>query len=242
MIESVIESLKLLHIVAQYPNRGLSELSRVSELNKSRTFRMLTTLASQNFITQNDDGSYQLGYQLLILGQYARNQTNLIQAVETESESLQKLFNENLQLRILEGNAVVQIWRKSSSQSLQVRSEAGNRRKLGAGASGKVLLAFTSSKIQEQYLKSLPYEQSQQIQQILTEILNNGFYLSKSELTQGVYAIAFPIFNAKKQCIASFSMSIPQIRATPKYLEEITVLMQKVSQRISTLLGFIPPL
>lgn len=111
-ISSVTETLKLLNIVAKHPNTGLSELARLAELNKSRTFRILCTLAEQHFVYQAKDGSYQLGHQLLVLGQAAHHQLSLIQAVEQTSEKLSALFNENLQLRVIENNEVVQIWRK----------------------------------------------------------------------------------------------------------------------------------
>lgn len=247
MINSVTESLKLLNLVAQHPNTGLSELSRLSGLNKSRTFRMLSTLCAHHYVIQHSDGSYRLGHQLLILGQYARNQTTLIQVVDTESDLLTRQFNENLQLRIIEENDViekndvVQIWRKSSSQSLQVTSMAGNRRPLGAGAAGKLLLAYAKPPIQQAFLDSLSPTLAQETQHTLAQIRKNGYAISQSELTQGVGAIACPIFDFTQECIASFSMSIPQIRLESTRLDDITTAMKHTSQQISTLLGFIPP-
>lgn len=236
-ISSVTESLKLLQLVAQYPNRGLSELARLSGLNKSRTFRMLCTLVDQHFVLQNADGSYQLGHQLLILGQYARQQTNLIQAVEKVSETLSLRFNENLQLRILDHQQVVQIWRKTSTQALQVRSNVGNQRELGAGAAGKVLLAFATPDFQQHYLSQLAPPQAERLATLTTTIQRDGFYLSQGELTAGVYAVAVPIFNAEQRCIACFSLSVPEVRATETRLQEIIEAMQQASKHLSQLLG-----
>lgn len=236
-ISSVAESLKLLHLVAEHPNKGLSELARLSGLNKSRTFRMLCTLAEQHFVLQNAEGRYQLGHQLLILGQYARQQMSLIQAVEAVSEPLSVRFNENLQLRILDSQQVVQIWRKSSTQALQVRSNVGNQREIGAGAAGKVLLAFAEPDFQQHYLSQLDPPQAVRLSALIATIQRDGVYLSQGELTAGVYAIAVPIFNAEQRCIACFSLSVPEIRATSERVQEIINAMQQASRQISKLLG-----
>ncbi len=237
-ISSVTETLKLLNIVAKHPNTGLSELARLAELNKSRTFRILCTLAEQHFVYQAKDGSYQLGHQLLVLGQAAHHQLSLIQAVEQTSEKLSALFNENLQLRVIENNEVVQIWRKVSSQSLQVRSVVGNRRPLGAGAAGKLLLAFAESSIRERFLETCSQAQIQQWNIDFTQIQQSEVSISKGELTQGVCAVAVPIFNAQGECIASFSMSIPNVRAENERLEQIIFEIKQASIQISTLLGY----
>ncbi|MGX2969527.1 IclR family transcriptional regulator [Ursidibacter sp. B-7004-1] len=237
-ISCVAETLNLLNIIAKFPNKGLSELARLSELNKSRTFRILCTLTEYHFIYQTKDGSYQLGHQLLILGQAVHNQLSLIQAVENVSERLSLLFNENLQLRVIENNEVVQIWRKVSSQSLQVRSMVGNRRPLGAGAAGKLLLAFAEQSVRESFLVTCSEEQIQQWERDCSQIQQDGLSISKGELTQGVCAIAAPIFNTQGQCIASFSMSIPDVRAEDAKLVQIITEMKQAAEQISTLLGY----
>ncbi|MGX3067327.1 IclR family transcriptional regulator [Ursidibacter arcticus] len=148
------------------------------------------------------------------------------------------LFNENLQLRVIENNEVVQIWRKVSSQSLQVRSMVGNRRPLGAGAAGKLLLAFAEQSVRESFLVTCSQEQIQQWERDCSQIQQDGLSISKGELTQGVCAIAVPIFNTQGQCIASFSMSIPDVRAEDAKLVQIITEMKQAAEKISTLLGY----
>lgn len=50
--------------------------------------------------------------------------------------------------------------------------------------------------------------------------------------------MAVPIFNAQGECIASFSMSIPNVRAENERLEQIIFEMKQASIQISTLLGY----
>ncbi|MBO1928988.1 hypothetical protein J4731_06945 [Providencia rettgeri] len=64
-------------------------------------------------------------------------QINYIQVAEVEAEQLRQRFDENIQMRIRDNDEILQVLHKPSGQSLQVRSEAGNRRPLGSGASGE---------------------------------------------------------------------------------------------------------
>lgn len=236
-IQSVADALLLLNIVAENPNKGLSELARISQFNKSRVFRMLCTLVAQNYVYQHSNSTYQLGHQLLVLGQSARSQTTLIQAVEQESEALTQAFNENLQLRIAENDQVVQIWRKVSTQALQVRSTVGNKRPMGDGAAGKVLLAYSEAAQQANFFAQMPECKRADLQVTLQQITAQGFYLSKGELTAEIYAVAVPIFDARNYCIASFSLSIPQSRADEQRLAQIISQMKLAGSAISERLG-----
>lgn len=230
-INSLNDALHLLQVVAAHPDCGLSELARLSGLNKSRTYRMLCTLADNYFVQQNpQNGTYCLGYAALVLGQAARSQVDLAKAADAVSDNLMLEFNENLQLRIMENLETVQIWRRVSSQSLQVRSSIGNRRALGNGAAGKLLLAFAPSDIQAACQSVSAAE--------LSQIKQQGFAISHGELTSGVCAFAVPIFNAQGECVASFSLSAPQSRTDENRAQAILAALKIAAQNISRQLGF----
>lgn len=238
-ISSVAHTLHLLQIVAEHPDKGLSELSRLSGMNKSRTYRMLCTLAQFHFVRQNpDSGTYALGHQLLVLGQAARSQTSLIQVAEPLIEPLSSEFNENLQIRILEGDEVVQIWRRSSSQALQVRSAIGNRRPIGAGASGKILLAFAADEQRNKVLSRLSTAEASVLLAQIAAIREEHFYASRGELTAGACAFAVPIFTLNGACAGCLSLSAPQSRIDETQALRIRNRLKETGEAISAALGY----
>lgn len=236
-ISSVQDALYLLQIVAAHPDCGLSELARLSGLNKSRTYRMLCTLSQCHFVCQHPQtGTYSLSHAALVLGQAARAQVDLAKAADAVSDSLMAQFNENLQLRIIEGLETVQIWRRVSSQSLQVRSSIGNRRALGSGAAGRLLLAFAPQNIQATFIRTQHWSAEQQAQ--LDTIRRQGFAISQGELTSGVCAFAVPVFNAKGECAACFSLSSPQSRTDETRSQAILAALRQAADNMSQQLGF----
>lgn len=239
-IDSLSQALHLLQIVADNPNTGLSELARLSELNKSRAYRMLCTLAEHNFVIQNEDSSYQLGHQLLTLGHIAKSQSSWLNIAESVIEPLTAEFNENIQIRIRENLEIVQVWRRVSSQPLQVRSEAGNRRRLGAGAAGKVLLAFAPEEVKEDFFSTQSTEQTQALQEKVQQVQQYGFYISNGDLTEGVCAIAVPLYDAQKQCIACLSLSAPISRMPQERLQLILNRLKEAADTLFIRLGGLP--
>lgn len=236
IVTAVDDALLLLMLLGEKNNLGLSELARLSAMNKSKVYRLLCTLENRHFVQKNDNPvTYHLGHQLLSLGNCARQQINYIQIADVEAEHLRQLFDENIQLRIRDHHEILQVLHKPSGQSLQVRSEAGNRRTLGSGASGRVLLAYSPSEIQSYFT-----EKNQQLAHSLVEIRSQGFAITRGELTAGIGAIAAPIFAQNGECIAALSISLPLSRFTEEKQQFMTKQLAQSALRVSRQLGYYP--
>lgn len=229
MIASIETAFALLHFVRDHPDCGLSEIARATAINKSRAYRMLSDLCALGYLQQHPDtANYRLGIQSLLLGQAARSQHDLLTLALPEIDALAIRFDENVQLRIRDGQECVQIFARKSRQELQVRSQVGNRRKLGLGASGKLLLAYAPEEMIAALLPELPYDKT-----ALANIRQQGYAQSLAELTDGVCAIAAPIFSADSSCHATLSLSLPSIRADEQTIATIREAIIQAAQRIS---------
>lgn len=236
IVTAVDDALLILMLLGEKNNLGLSELARLSGMNKSKVYRLLCTLENRHFVQKNESPvTYHLGHQLLSLGNCARQQIDYIQVAEIEAEQLRQRFDENIQLRIRDNDEVLQVLHKPSGQSLQVHSEAGNRRALGSGASGRVLLAYSPLDVQSHFTTKNP-----SLSQTLTDIHSRGFAITRGELTAGIGAIAAPIFTQNGDCIAALSISLPLSRFSDEKEKEMTEQLLQSALRISRQLGFIP--
>lgn len=229
MIASVSAALGVLKGVAAKPGIGLSELARSLGMQKSRTFRILDTLVAEGFVVQDADKGYHLGMQAMILGHSARRGTGIISKAEGLIERLAEKFDENIQIRVRDGLVSVQIYARKSHQRLRVESSAGNRRPLGLGASGRLLLAHTPP----EEIKDSEYTGRPMSAKEREEILRRGFTDSAGELTEGIEAVAVPIFGSDGRCHVCLSASVPSARMNPVYKTALISGLQEVASALS---------
>lgn len=234
-VASLDSALQLLNLLADCLGIGLSEIARRSGITKSRVYRLLATLEARFYVQKSGDPvTYRLGHQILVLGVSARSQNLLLSAAEPWLDQLSESLNENLQIRLSEAEEVVQIISRTSKQTLQVRSAVGNRRRLGEGPSGKLLLAYASQALQDKYVDQAkdPALLSAQLREIRLQQLSR----SQGELTPGVWAFAVPIFDSHRECIAALSLSAPMQRAELS-ADEIIRQLSQAAAAISAQLG-----
>lgn len=219
-IAAVDEALALLLQVAQNPGLGVTELSVRSGNTKARTFRLLYTLEQRNFVVRRGPRPcYYLDVQSLYIGVAAQEQIDFVRAARQHLLALGRVSNENVQLRVRDGLECVCVDHWQSTQSTRVKSEAGSRRSLHAGASCKLLLAFAPQEVRHALLGTdLPrytprtITQRSKLIQELNRIQTDGYATSDGEITVGVVAIAAPIYDANGQVIAALSIAGPEIR------------------------------
>lgn len=231
-VGSVITALELLNLIANSPDIGLSEIARRVNLNKSRCYRLLTTLNRAGYIEQDENTkAYRLGYQAAKIGQQSLNQSHLMRVVVQEVDRLQQTFNESFQVYINQPNfKISQIYRRGSTQVLRVMSQFGTLRNLGQGASGKVLLAYAAEDVLNAFIQAHPQENINKSE--LAQIQSEGFYRSNGELTKGVIALAVPIFSRDGVLIAAISCSLPEVRKDEQVIESIVNQLAEAAGRI----------
>ncbi|MDI9223622.1 IclR family transcriptional regulator [Pantoea sp. EABMAA-21] len=215
LVASVDIALRLMNIIAEKGAMGLTELSRVSGINKSRVYRLMCTLEDRHYIVKSGEPVvYRLGYQALVVGRSAKEQNTLVRLAGPILDHLQSMHDENLQIRVREHDEMVQIMSRASMQPLQVRSRAGNRRRLGEGASGEVLLAFAPQAVQEIFIRE--NENGIGFTDYLNNIREKNIAITKGAITPGIWAFAVPVFDENMMCVASMSLSAPAERAMNK--------------------------
>lgn len=231
-VGSVITALELLNLIADCPDIGLSEVARRVNVNKSRCYRLLTTLNKAGYLEQDENTkAYRLGYQAAKIGQQSLNQSHLMKVVVQEVDRLQQTFNESFQVYINQPNfKISQIYRRGSTQVLRVMSQFGTLRGLGQGASGKVLLAYAAAETIDAFIAAHPELNVNQAE--LTQIQREGFYRSNGELTKGVIALAVPIFSRDGVLIAAISCSLPEVRKDEQVIQSIVNQLAEAGSRI----------
>jgi DNA-binding IclR family transcriptional regulator len=228
-ISAVDEALALLLIVAQKPGLGVTELAKASGNTKARAFRILFTLEQRNFVLRKNPGPcYFLDIQALYIGVAAQEQIALVRTARQYLLALGRECNENVQLRVRDGLECVCIDHWQSTRTTKMKSGAGSRRKLHAGASCKLLLAHAPPEVKHALLNSelLRYSKN-----TITQRSSDG------EITPDVMAIAVPIFNAQNEVVAALSLAGTKLRFEEQhahYLQRLNHYADLLSSALKT--------
>jgi IclR family transcriptional regulator, KDG regulon repressor len=244
-VASVDSALRLLAIVADHPRLGLSELAERAELNTSRAFRLLSTLAAHRLVERlGEPAVYTLGTQALVLGIAAGRQIDLAAAAQAPLMRLVELFNEACQIRVRDGDESICIARVDSTQPVRVFGTIGNRRPIHVGASGKLLLAYAPEQEREHILARRMHSYTEEtridadaLRQELADIRKQEYAISRGEATAGVMAIAVPVLASGSHALAALGISIVAARFDETKLPEIIEQMHGASREISRLIG-----
>ena len=237
-VAAVDEALALLLLVAQSPGLGVTELSVRSGNTKARAFRLLYTLEQRNFVARRGAGpGYFLDVQSLYIGVAAQEQIDLVRMARQHLLALGRSCDENVQLRVRDGMECVCVDHWQSLHPTKAKSGAGSRRRLHAGASCKLLLAFAPQDVRHtllgadlpRYTSSTITQRSRLIQE-LNRIRTDGYAVSSGEITEGIVAIAAPVHDVDGEVIAALSVAGPEGRILPHQQKYRELLVQHATQ------------
>ena len=240
IVDAVDNSLKLLSYIAEHPGLGVTELSAQIGINKSRAYRMLCTLELHRFIVQDArSATYALGPQAFVLGVAAAQQNTLVRMASRHMLALNQAINETIVLRVREGLETICLARCETTHPVRAVGAVGNRRLLGKGASGKVLLAFAPDAIRAEYLaqagtaRKIPDAFMKEID----AVARRGYAVSLGEMTSGAVAISAPVRDMSGDTIAAVAISGPEMRIGRKEIPDYLERLQACARTISAELG-----
>lgn len=245
-VAAVDEAIKLLLLVAGQPGLGLTELARRSGVTKARAFRLLTTLEQRDLVKRRGDpATYFLSLQALHLGAAAHAQNDLLQVVREPIERLGRRFNETVAVRVREGLETVSIARWESTQSLRVHGEVGQRHKLHAGASSKVLLSHAPPEVleavlameRERFTPATPVAKAALLREVKL-VRESGYAISLGERAPDTAGMAVPIRDGSRAVVAALTISMPASRMKGREQEFLQVLSTEAAEA-SRRLGYV---
>jgi len=123
----------------------LTELSRRTGLYKSTVLRLLAALEHGGFIRKLEDGRYAIGPQPLRLATVYQGSFEVGDVIEPMLKRLSAASGETASFYVRHGNMRVALFRVEPSRAVRASVRVGQEYPIEQGASGKVLLAFSSS-------------------------------------------------------------------------------------------------
>jgi IclR family KDG regulon transcriptional repressor len=247
-VAAVDRALKLLEAVAESPNIGLSELSRLTGMTKTLAFRMASTLEARGYLLKDPiTRSYALGYKPLYLSERMQHESHLLRVAEPYLDELVQRTRENVSLTVREGGHTVCIALRQSPQPIRLYAELGRQAPLHVGGGPKLLLAYAPAELQAEVLAGKlerftpeTIVDPKRLGVLLERIRHQGYNVSHGDLDPGAFSVAAPLRDHAGRVVAAISVAGPQSRLTAD-LEKLYVRMiVDVADEISSRLGANP--
>jgi DNA-binding IclR family transcriptional regulator len=221
----------------EQPEQTLAAIQHATGLPSATTYRLVTELVEWGALDRIGRGRYRIGIRLWQLGSLAPQARNLRDVALPFLQDLLEVTHEVVHLVVLDEGQALYIERLMSRPEVHVRSRVARRLPLHAPGPGKVLLAHSPPEFLEEIISAgLPRQARNTItdpavlRRVLPTIRENGYCLSRDEMTDGASSVAAPVRSGTDEVIASISVVVPSGR---RRLEQLVPAVRVAAAGIS---------
>jgi DNA-binding IclR family transcriptional regulator len=223
----------------------LGDLSATTITPKASLHRLLQTLQSRGYVTQDGPtGRYAIGVRCFELGSMWAQNLDVRAIAAPYLVRLNAVSQETVHLGVYEHGDVVYVDRLESPQQVVAKSYVGRRCPATCVATGRVLLAYSEqAEIDRVLSEPLPTYTSRSITDpgrlaaMLTEIRIDGYGINRCSYRDDVSGIAAPIRDHTGRVIASVGLCLPDHRFVDERFDLLRDATVQAAVDISRALG-----
>lgn len=238
---SLARGLRLLLTVADRGEIRADDLARLLEMPLSTVYRYLRTLGEFGFVDRSD-GRYRLGPRLLIGTESSLSSERLTRHSDPVLRMLAEETGETAVITRRVGLSAMCLHQVESRRAMRVVLEPGGLAPLYAGATSRVLLAFSPPEILEEVVGAglepvAPNTPSERIlRDGLREIRSDRIVVSEGELIAGSVGVAVPIF-WEKEIVGALGLIGPDARCGLTWRSRARRALRDAAETLMTAIG-----
>jgi IclR family transcriptional regulator, acetate operon repressor len=202
-IQSVARATDILLEVAR-SSQGLTAKEITARLGISRqgTYHLLHTLTGAGFLHRTDDGRYALGLKIGTLAAAFGRHLQPAERLSPHVRALARATGETAYAAGWQGAEIVVVSVARGDSPVQAAEVVPGTAEDGhARASGKLLLAYASAELREEYLRAHPLRRRtpntvtdrRRLRKQLENVREQGYALDLEEFAEGLCCLAVPI-------------------------------------------------
>ncbi|MCP4272574.1 MAG: IclR family transcriptional regulator [Gammaproteobacteria bacterium] len=220
-VQSVTRAFSILNAFdKQRTTLTSTEIAARVGLNNKTVHRFLLTLEAVGAVSRMGRGRFCLGMTLAELGNQVAIHRVLNEISQPYLEHMAKLYNESVQVAVLDGTNIISIAHIPSTHSLTIGIREGKHWPAYCTAIGKVLLADMDDTTLKTFLADCKYEKrtvntitnATDFMAHISDVRAQGFAINDQESDLGMRGIAIPIKNKNGHACAAMSLSGPTMR------------------------------
>lgn len=216
-VQSLARGLNVLQaFTAERPSLNLSEIARATGMNTTAAQRFTDTLLQLGFLHRNRHREFMLGPKVLNLGFAFLNGSQLRKLAQTYIAEFSARHGRTVNLAILDGDAVVFLYRHEAQRFLKYDLQAGSRLPSHCTATGKVLLAALPDQTLQNALSHMNMEALTRYTLTDTDALwadlmqtrKRGYSVCDREMSLALFSMAVPVLNPEQHVVAAVNLSL----------------------------------
>jgi len=196
---------------------GLNELSRMAELDKAATRRLLVALGKHGFIEQSQTTrQYRLGPGFLRLARIREATVPIAEAARDVARHTVQVVDETVHISVPSGNALSVIAYALPDRGNIINIIPSDPLPFNATSSGIAYLSFLPADAQREILaqdfpKSTSYTvtEAHQLQALIAQTRENGFASCRNTFEVGVSSVAMPFFLEERDPAGTVAIAVP---------------------------------
>lgn len=220
---------------------SLTEIAQRTGLTLPTAHRMIKALQRETFLVQDSvSGRYALGPTIMDLARallQRADQDELAVTAIPHLERMRAITGETVGLHVPMGDLRLCVAELVSLQPIRTATGVGRTYPLPAGASGKILVAWSEERLDIVNRANVPGAQRSKLEAELEQVRRRRYATSHGETIVGASALALPIVGPNHDVRAAVNITGPTSRWTKQtMLEHLSALLQEVDS-ISAQLG-----
>ena len=225
---------------------SLRELSEKTNLARSTTHRILSTLLDGGLIDQQTDGKYGLGLRLFELGTSVSMVQDVREMAKPYMQKISTEINESVSLSVLYRGEALIISFVEAQSAFHVVSRVGGRLPMHCTVQGKIMLAYMTKAEVKRILKEHGLEaytpntitSYDKLEADLEITRNRGYAIEDSEFHLGLHSVAAPVYDEKGNVRYAFSVVSMFHKVSSPEFERAKNLALTAARDISRKLGY----
>ncbi len=245
-MRTVEKALKLLDFFSdKVVEAGLSDLARLSGIDKATVLRMLNDMAECGLVEQNPDTKrWRLGAGVLRLARLREAAQPVTRVMTPILERLADETGETAHVSLVSGRDLANVGVVESTRANRVHIEPGLTLPLHATASGVAFAAFARPEQTERALSrkltaitgTTPVTRDDLAARIaLTR--GRGYSVADQTFESEVHGLAMPIFGPDGFACGALAVAVPSSRVTPAYERSILAALAPAAREATLGLG-----
>lgn len=229
---------------------GLSEIARISKMDKATAHRSLTALRDAGLLEQfGPDKLYRIGPEVLRLANIREAAVPFLACARTAAQELCEKTNETAHISLLRGKSLISVAHHySRKQAIGIMMGNEDSHPLHATSSGLAVLSFAPASLVKSVLsKPLPRYTEHTItapdviREKLQAVQNCGYAESTGGFEAGVHSFSAPLFGRDAKVIGAISIAAPSTRINDQERARLPALVMAAATDLTRETGGITP-
>lgn len=247
-INALVKAFAVFETLVEKEQWELADLVKALDIPKTTVHRILMNLQSFGYVEKvQGSNRYAATSKIFMLGCEVINKRDILSVSRPIMKTLSAKIDENINLCILHGIDLILIGRaQSADHVLREDTPLGGKFRSYCSASGKACFSqMTNEKIRETFKDHAFRPQTPNSVTNVEEFIEHvertreqGYAIETEEYTQGLRAVATPIFDHNEEVVAVVGIAAPIVRFKDEKIQEWVALLIQGAKEISYGMGF----